>query len=323
MRLRSAWFIGVACSVSAPALAQSNAVPEAPPVAPAPSAAAPVREAAPAAAEPPQKSEIEIPPSAPVETPPPPPPPEIPPTAEPPVNDVSPAPLPPQGPPTDSALAGASRTPPAYRAYDFSAQLGIGVNGRFGQASGYTQDSGIGPSYALGLWLNASAGSAFGVELTHTRLGHGSAQDRASVIDTDFSSSALWLAGRFFPYHSPDFGLYLGLRLGLALEHVAATGLAQDNGALTRGAVFDCSGTHGPALGLGAGIGGVLHLNSRLDLVSELGAHGEQLTSERVGNGANGVGSVGSLGWGLSLAYGFGGGSASSGLARAPRAGSW
>jgi hypothetical protein len=189
---------------------------------------------------------------------------------------------------------------------DIAVQLGAGVNGRFGRASGYAEDSGIGPSYALGAWFAASSAIALGLELSYTRLGHGSAESGVNIVNTEFSSSAAWLAGRFFPYRTPDLSIYLGLRVGLALEHVTATGLAQNGESpLVRAAVIDCSGTRGPALGLGGGIGGVLALSSHLDLVSELGVRAEQLSADRVGGCANGVGSTTSLGFGLGIAYGF------------------
>ena len=205
-------------------------------------------------------------------------------------------------------------TPRPRGPHDLSLQLGLGINGRFGDASGYARDSGLGPSYALGLWFGASPALALGLELSHARLGHASADNGVNLLDADFSSSAAWLAGRLFPFRTSDFALYLGLRVGLAVEHVAATGTAQDGAAgLLRASVFECSGTRGPALGLGGGVGSVLSLSSRLELISELGVRAEQLTSERVGDCANGVGSATSLGFGFALGYGFelaGGGSA-------------
>jgi hypothetical protein len=76
---------------------------------------------------------------------------------------------------------------------------------------------------------------------------------------------------------------------------------------LTPATSFNCSGWAGPELGLGAGLGGVVRLNSRLDVIPQLGFRDERLTSNEVDGCASGVGSTASFSAGVAVAYGFDG----------------
>lgn len=190
---------------------------------------------------------------------------------------------------------------------EFAFELGAGVNARLGEAAGYSTDRPWGVLYGAGLWWNVAAATALGLELTHVELGYGSASNGANLVNADYSVSSAWLGGRFTPWHTDTLRLFVALRLGLSLEHVTAYGVRQPSSPFATPSTFDCSGTHGPAFGLGGGAGLAIRLNTRLDLVSRFDAHGEQLTSDTVGSCAAGPGSATSLSLGLGLAYGFDG----------------
>ena len=198
-----------------------------------------------------------------------------------------------------------TRTP--GKPHDFNVELGLGVNGRFGQASGYSDDEGLGAAYGAGFWFGVSDAVALGLELARMDLGRASAHNGQNFVTSEYASTAAWLGGRFFAFETRDVRLFAALRVGLALEHVSAFGVRALGTPLEPATSFNCSGTSGPALAFGGGIGGVVHLNSRLDFVSRLDGHVEQLTSDVVNGCASGVGSTASLLLAVGLAYGFDG----------------
>lgn len=271
------------------------------PAAPAPAAA----DAAPASAAPPGEIILTPPPSAPAEPPP------TPPT-------TPPAEPPPSAPPSIEPQLEVKRRatspvpPPPSKPRDFNVELHVGVNGRFGQASGYSDDEGLGAAYGAGFWFGVSDAVALGLELARMNLGRASAHSGQNFVTAEYASTAAWLGGRFFAFETGDLRLFAALRVGLALEHVSAFGVRALGTPLEPATSFDCSGTSGPALAFGAGIGGVVHLNSHLDFVSRLDGHVEQLTSDVVNGCASGVGSTASLLFGVGLAYGFDGPSSGS-----------
>jgi hypothetical protein len=181
------------------------------------------------------------------------------------------------------------------------------MNGRLGRAAGYSQDRGLGVVYGAGLWLSVARATALGLELVRADLGAGSAASGQSRLNAEYSLTGAWLGARFAPWQAEQFRLFVALRLGLALEHVTAYGVRQPGSPFETATAFECSGTHGPAFGIGGGAGVIFRVTSRLDLVTRFDAHGEQLTSDTVGRCAAGVGSATSLSLGLGLAYGFDG----------------
>jgi hypothetical protein len=181
------------------------------------------------------------------------------------------------------------------------------VNARLGQAAGYAADQPWGAVYGAGLWLNVATATALGLELVHAELGHGRASKGANLVDADYSVTGAWLGGRFTPWRSDQLRFFVALRLGLSLEHVTAYGVRQPSSPFESPSVFDCTGTHGPAFGVAGGAGLAFRLNSRLDLLGRVDAHGEQLTSDVVNGCAAGAGSATSLSFGLGVAYGFDG----------------
>ncbi|HET9932520.1 MAG TPA: hypothetical protein VFQ35_17580 [Polyangiaceae bacterium] len=289
------------------------ATPGAGPASPATGPASPATGPAPVSAAPPGEIILTPPPSAPSE------PPAAPPTAPP----VEP---PPSAPPSIEPQLEVKRRattpmpPVSGKPHDFNIELGFGVNGRFGQASGYSDDEGLGAAYGAGFWFGLSDAVALGLELARIDLGRASAHSGQNFVTAEYASTGASLGGRFFAFQTEHLRLFAALRVGLALEHVSAYGVRALGTPLDPATSFNCSGTSGPALGFGAGIGGVFHLNSHLDFVSRLDGHVEQLTSDVVNGCAAGVGSTASLLLGVGLAYGFDG-PASSGDPYAARRG--
>ncbi len=188
---------------------------------------------------------------------------------------------------------------------DFSLELGFGMNDRLGDPDGYARASGLGAAYGVGAWFSLVPNVAAGLELSHTDLGRASSQSGANFLSTEPSMTAAWLGGRVSAYQRGDLRLFLSLRDGLALEHVAAAGVRSTASPLEPATPFDCAGTHGPALAIGAGLGSSVHLNSHLDLVLRVDGHSEQLTADSVAGCAAGIGSSTSLMFGAGFAYGL------------------
>ncbi|MGC4087019.1 MAG: hypothetical protein QM756_03780 [Polyangiaceae bacterium] len=219
---------------------------------------------------------------------------------------LPPAPSVPAAPVRDSAPA-VVRPGPPRSSHDFNLELGLGLNGRLGDASGYSHDEGLGARYGLGFYFTLSDAIALGLELSRADLGRASAQTGQNFVQAEYASSAALLSGRFVAYQNQSLRLFAALRVGLALEHVAASGVRVQGTPLEPATSFDCSGSAGPAMAIGAGVGGLVHLNESLDFVSRLDVHADQLTSDVVGGCAAGVGSGTSLSLGVGLAYGFDG----------------
>lgn len=203
-------------------------------------------------------------------------------------------------------MSGPAQTPRKQQR-DFNFELNFGVNGRFGEASGYSSSEGLGAAYGAGFWFGLSDRIGLGLELLRTDLGRASAHNGQNFVTAEYATTAALLGARIFAIDVRDVRLFAALRLGLALEHVSASGVRALGTPLEPATAFDCSGTHGPAFALGAGIGALLHLNSHLDFISRLDGRAEQLTSDVVGGCAAGVGSATSLSLGVGLAYGFDG----------------
>lgn len=206
---------------------------------------------------------------------------------------------------------------------DFGLELDFALSDRLSTTAGYTQEHALGAALGAALWLSIPSRTALGLELVYTDLGRGSAATGQNFVQSEFSSTGLWLGGRFFTWQNQSTRVFLALKVGLALQHVAASGVHQ-SAPLAAASPFDCSGTSGPHFGLGAGLGAIFRVTSRLDFIPRLDFRNERLTSDEVGGCATGLGSSASLSLGLGVAYGFDGPSRpSTGLAARAPAQTW
>jgi hypothetical protein len=156
----------------------------------------------------------------------------------------------------------------------------------------YASESTLGVVYGVGLWITAFEGAKLALELDHIGLGSGTAQSGTNLVTADYAVTSAWLAGRFVPWSSFDVETFVSLRVGLAVQHIDATG-ARQGPALEPPRSFSC------------GLGAAFALGSSLSFVTRLDASGHQLTSDPVGACAVGIGSSTGLGLGIGLAYGF------------------
>jgi hypothetical protein len=179
------------------------------------------------------------------------------------------------------------------------------MNARLGEPGGYSSQEALGAAYGLGLWIRALDRALFGLEVSHSGLGQATAQNGQNLLLADYSSTTAWLGGRFVPWENQDVAFFVSLRVGLALEHVDATGTRQLRSALEPATPFECKETRGPAFALGGGVGANVRLGQHIELVPRFDAYGEQLTSDELGGCAAGIGSVMNLMLGLGVAYGF------------------
>jgi hypothetical protein len=242
-----------------------------------------------------------------------PPPPSTPPPAPPPPDPVSPTDKPPPLTQPSKATAApserAKQHPPEPSAWQSGHAIAVEavarVGGRLGPAA-YTarSEERAGLGYKVGGWFTLSQQYVIGFGLARQDLGQLVVSDGASTASAGYASTALELGARAFPFRPPGFDLYLGLHVGLAWQHVEASGLTAPEG-FQPGHIFTCSDLAGPGFGLGAEVGAGLELTRALWLTGTFDASGYRHSADTVGNCVGGIGSVTTLSFGAGLLYAF------------------
>jgi hypothetical protein len=299
---------GVAVAQPAPPAAPTDKPASAAPAPPAPASPAPgtTAQPAPGAPDAPVAPVLVTPDPAP-------PPPSTPPPAPPPADPVSPAEkssLPPpssaQTPvPSERAKQDVAEPSAWQNGHAIAVEAVARVGGRLGPAA-YTarSEERAGLGYKVGGWFTLSQQYVIGFGLARQDLGQLVVSDGASTASAGYASTALELGARAFPFRPPGFDLYLGLHVGLAWQHVEASGLTAPEG-FQPGHIFTCSDLAGPAFGLGAEVGAGLELTRALWLTGVFDASGYRHSADAVGNCVGGIGSVTTLSFGAGLLYAF------------------
>jgi len=169
-------------------------------------------------------------------------------------------------------------------------------------ASDTDEKAGIG--FDLGAWFRIARAFSLGLELRRTDLGNLSFTSGQSTVNAGYASTALELGARVYPFRWNGADLYLGIHTGLAWQDVDANGLRPSVN-LEPATVFECSDSAGPGFALGAELGAEVRLARAFWLVGNVAGDGYQLTSEKIGNCVNGIGSVTSISAGVGLLYAF------------------
>lgn len=283
------------------------------PVAEAPAAAAPAKEPAPAAPaqEPPAPE-----PGAPA-----PPPDSLPDPVTAPESAPAPAKIPegapePKAPPpaplrrvpevgaTDKKPAEPALPPwvRAHQALTVEARLGLLV--RPESSEGFDDETHVGADVGLSGYLDLSRVLAAGLELERASLGRGSAVNGLNIVSTDFSVYSAMLGVRAYPKRSEMVDLFVGLQLGLGMQHVSSAG-ARAAEPLRAATPFNCSATDSPGLQIGGGVGARFMLSPRWGIGARVNATGRRLTSDVVDNCGQGIGSATTLTASVGLGYDF------------------
>ena len=263
------------------------------------------------------------PPASPPPAAPPPAPPPVAPAAAPPPAAPPPAPMAPAPPPADSGVAEEEEKPPPEMT------LGIEVNAGFNAQLGDTnntldREEPVDATYGVGVWFSPQR--IFSVGLSYQRIGLGGEETPPNVgsslsIQRDVDS--LWLGGRAYPYRSDDWGIYIGLQLGLSWQSLTANGTrSSDVQAVTPDPIFACEASDGPSFALGGSAGIDVQMSRSASFIAQFDGNGHRLTSDQLDNScpAPGAGSRTNLGGRLGFIYRFdlGGSSSSSASAGLP-----
>ncbi|MFO0571692.1 MAG: hypothetical protein U0263_39070 [Polyangiaceae bacterium] len=213
---------------------------------------------------------------------------------------VEPGPAPDLGtPPKESAAP-----PPEMT---LSLELDGGLITRLGDAAdyGYTSSERGGIMFGPGVWFSGSRVWSAGVMYQRSRIG----SDRTDPIEGSLTIrrdlDALWLGGRAFPWRTDAMGLFIALGLGMSWQHVNADGTRPATDAVSPDQPFSCSGSDGPGIALGGGVGLDVDISNQLAFVTLLNAAAHRHTSDVVEGCAPGSGSVTSVGAQIGFAYRF------------------
>lgn len=277
-------------------------------------AAAPAAPPTPAAQQPPEPQPTpDVPTPPPTSQPEPPPPPEVPPatdTVQTPGATTSssggPAVVGAKSPQPRADVQEAKRTPdPWLDGHALAVEALFRGGSRVGSASVASdteEKAGIG--FDLGAWFRIARAFSLGLELRRTDLGNISFTSGQSTVNAGYASTALEIGARVYPFRWSSADLYLGIHTGLAWQDVDANGLRPSVN-LEPATVFECSDSAGPGFALGAELGAEVRLARAFWFVGNVAGDGYQLTSEKIGNCVNGLGSVTSISVGVGLLYAF------------------
>ena len=204
---------------------------------------------------------------------------------------------------------GTSSGPPALPPPEMTLSLELdgGLATRLGDPAdyGYASSDRSGIVFGPGIWFASTRLWSVGITYQRSRLG----SDRTDPLDGSLSITrdldALWLGGRAFPWRTDAMGLFISLGLGMSWQHVTANGTRPANDAVRPEQPFACSGSDGPGVALGGGLGLDLDISNDLAFIGMLNAAAHRQTSDVVEGCAPGSGSVTSVGAQIGLAYRF------------------
>jgi hypothetical protein len=178
------------------------------------------------------------------------------------------------------------------------------VGTRFGSTPGADSESRAGLGFDAGLWARLASEYAFGLVVKRSSLGSLALTEGQAAVNAQYAATAVDLAARAYPLHGSNGEIFLGLRVGLAWQHVDGSGLRPSVN-LQPPEVFTCSGGSGPGFALGAELGGSLRLTRSFFLTGNLGFDGYHLDSERIDQCVAGVGSTTALSFGAGFLVAF------------------
>jgi len=216
-----------------------------------------------------------------------------------------PAVAPAAAPVEDSGADERSEAPPPE--LTLALELDGGLGARLGSSSDYGFSSGERSGLVFGpsAWLAPSRLWAFGVGYERSSLGSDSTQPTLGAISVQRELDAVWLGGRAFPWRTDSMGIFVAIGVGVSWQHLQANGTRVTEGSIGSGSTFDCSGSDGPGLAIGGGIGLDVDLDRNLAFVTQLGAAGHRHTSDTLDACAPGSGTLSVVSGRIGFAYRF------------------
>jgi hypothetical protein len=190
----------------------------------------------------------------------------------------------------------------AHRPLTLEARLGL--LWRPESSGGFDDETHLGTDLGLSGYLDLSRVLAAGLEVEHASLGRGSALAGQNTVSTDFSVTSASIGVRAYPKRSDMLDLYVGLQLGMGIQHVSSAG-TRVSAALQPGASFSCGASDSPGFQIGGGVGARLMISPRWGIGARVNATGRRLTGDFVGDCAQGLGTATTLSASLALGYDF------------------
>ena len=132
----------------------------------------------------------------------------------------------------------------------------------------------------------------------------GTALSGLDSVGVDYTVSSAMLGFRAYPKRTEIFDVFVGLQVGVGIQAVSAVGTA-NNGALLPASSYTCGAADAPALQLGGGVGARLMFTPRWGVSARVNGMGRRLTSDVVGDCAQGLGTATTISAGVGLGYDF------------------
>lgn len=190
----------------------------------------------------------------------------------------------------------------AHRPLTLEARLGLLV--RPESSEGFDDETHLGADVGLSGYVDLTRELSAGLELERASLGRGSAISGLDTVSTDFSVTSALLGVRAYPKRTEMLDLYVGLQLGVGFQHVSSAG-TRAAAPLRPGTPFSCSESDAPGLQLGGGVGARFMISPRWGIGARVNATGRRLTSDVVGDCAQGIGTATTISASLGLGYDF------------------
>jgi hypothetical protein len=194
--------------------------------------------------------------------------------------------------------------PPFVRAHQ-----ALTLEGRLGfswrpPSDGFDDETALGSTLGLSLYLDLVHEFALGLEVDRTSLGSGKAMSGLDSANVDFAVTSAMLGLRAYPFRSQLIDVYVGLQVGLGFQNISATGTLS-NGSLEPAVPYKCTASDGPGFELGGGAGARLMLTPRWGVAARIDAIARRLDGEVVDSCALGIGTTTSIAGSLNVGYDF------------------
>jgi len=283
------------------------------PVAPAAEPAPPPAAAPPAQPEP-EPAPIPAPPTAPQSEPKPP---VVPTPESAPAPDKTPetAPekttAPPPQPQSHAPEVAAQQTPSApaaprwIRAHSpLTLEGSLGLLLRPESSAGFQDEAHAGTELGLSLYMGFKRTLAAGIEIERASLGRGRSLSGLDSVSIDYSVSSAMLGLRAYPWRGDLFDVFVGLQVGAGIQAVSAAGTVH-SGVLFPASSYSCGASDTPAFQIGGGIGARFMFSPRWGVSARINGVGRRLTSDIVGDCAQGLGTATTVSGSLGIGYDF------------------
>jgi len=199
----------------------------------------------------------------------------------------------------------APAAPPWIRAHSpLTLEGRLGLLLRPDSSAGFQDETHTGAELGLSLYMDLKRTLAAGIEIERASLGRGRSLSGLDSVSVDYSVSSALLGVRAYPWRSDLFDVFVGLQLGLGIQAVSAAGTVH-NGVLFPASSYTCGASDTPAFEIGGGVGARLMFSPRWGVSARINGMGRRLTSDIVGDCAQGLGTATTVSGSLGIGYDF------------------